>query len=80
MNPREGVIMEAQKLESMVGLRIELDGDLWQITAIDQTSALVSRERDGGHQIRYVDAAMYLSACLVDEVVELEDVKPFSLD
>ncbi len=80
MKQREDVIMDAQKLDSMVGLRITLDGDLWRITAIDQTSALVSRERDGGHQIRYIDAALCLSACLVDEVVELEDVKPFSVD
>ncbi len=72
--------MDAQKLESMVGLRVQLDGDLWRITAIDQTSALVCRERDGGHQIRYVETATCLSACLVDEVIELEDVKPFSLD
>ncbi len=72
--------MDTQKLESMVGLRIELDGDLWQITAIDQTSTLVSREHNGGHQIRYIDTATCLSTCVVDEVVELEDVKPFLLD
>ena len=72
--------MDVEKLESMVGLRIQLDGDLWQITAIDQTSALVSRERDNGHQIRYIDTATCLSACLVDEVLELEVVKPFSVD
>ena len=72
--------MDSQILESMVGLRIELDGVLWQITAIDQTSALVSRELDGGHQIRYINTATCLSDCLVDEVVELEDVRPFSVD
>ena len=72
--------MDTQKLESMVGLRIKLDGDLWQITAIDQTSTLVSRERHGGHQIRYIDTAKCLSDCLVDEFVELEEVKPFLVD
>lgn len=71
--------MDSRKLEAMVGLHVELDGDLWEITAINPQKALVSRDMDGDHQIHNIDTSTCLSALVVNESVELDVVKPFSI-
>ena len=70
--------MDRQKLQSLIGLSIEHDGTHWVITSIDPQEALVSSEDEGGrHQTRTINTAVCLSAIVVDEIVELEEVKPF---
>ena len=68
--------MDSRKLEAMVGLHVELDCDLWEITAINPQKALVSRDMDGDHQIRNIDTSTCLLALVVDESVDLDVVQP----
>jgi hypothetical protein len=70
-------MMDKTKLQSFVGLDIELDGNLWMIAAISEREALVSREVGGKRHVRDIDTKTCLSSIVIDESVVLDEVKPF---
>ena len=64
--------MDNRKLESLVGYYVELEETIWKVVAIDNKSALLSRELGSNRKCRNVDTSRCLDVLVIDEDIELD--------